>query len=50
MTMIHVDIKERVFHFRQPAGTSRGVYTERQSWLLTFSDGADLSCDALPPS
>ena len=61
MTMIHVDIKERVFHFRQPAGTSRGVYTERQSWLLTFSDGErcgvgecaplpDLSCDALPPS
>lgn len=61
MTMIHVDIKERVFHFRQPAGTSRGVYTERQSWLLTFSDGErcgvgecaplpDLSCDALSPS
>ena len=48
-----------MFHFRQPAGTSRGVYTERQSWLLTASEGEavgcgecaplpDLSCDALP--
>ena len=48
-----------MFHFRQPAGTSRGVYTERKSWLLTVSDGEavgvgecaplpDLSCDAMP--
>lgn len=54
-----ITIKERVFHFRQPAGTSRGVYTERKSWLLTVSDGEavgvgecaplpDLSCDAMP--
>ena len=56
-----IDIEERIFHFNQPAGTSRGVYTERRSWLLTFTDGGrkglgecaplpDLSCDALPPS
>ena len=54
-----ITIEERVFHFRQPAGTSRGVYTERRSWLLTASDGEavghgecaplpDLSCDAMP--
>lgn len=54
-----ITIEERVFHFRQPAGTSRGVYTERKSWLLTVSDGEavgvgecaplpDLSCDAMP--
>ena len=54
-----ITIEERAFHFRQPAGTSRGVYTERKSWLLTVSDGKtvgvgecaplpDLSCDAMP--
>ncbi len=52
-------IEERVLHFRQPAGTSRGVYTERNIWLVTLTDGdssgigecaplPDLSCDALP--
>ena len=52
-------ITERVLHFKQPAGTSRGVYTERKSWLIYLSDGErqgvgecaplpDLSCDARP--
>ena len=52
-----VSIEERVLHFKQPAGTSRGVYTERKSWFVTVSDGdrcgvgecaplPDLSCDA----
>ena len=52
-----VTIEERVLHFKQPAGTSRGVYTERKSWFVTVSDGdccgvgecaplPDLSCDA----
>ena len=56
-----ITIEERVLHFKQPAGTSRGVYTERHIWLVTVSDGSsvgigecaplpDLSCDALPPS
>ena len=51
--------EERVLHFKQPAGTSRGVYTTRKSWLVSISDGAavgvgecaplpDLSCDAIP--
>jgi o-succinylbenzoate synthase len=55
-----ITIQERVFHFKQPAGTSRGVYTERRSWFVTASDGSsvgigecaplpDLSCDAMPP-
>lgn len=54
-----VKIEERVFHFKQPAGTSRGVYTTRRSWFIYLSDGKstgigecaplpDLSCDALP--
>ena len=54
-----IDIKERVFHFKQPAGTSRGVYTERKSWFVEVTDGErhavgecaplpDLSCDARP--
>ena len=50
-------ITERVLRFKQPAGTSRGVYTERKIWLVELSDGEhvgvgecaplpDLSCDA----
>ncbi|UKK53043.1 o-succinylbenzoate synthase [Prevotella sp. E2-28] len=56
-----IDIEERVLHFKQPAGTSRGVYTERRLWLVSISDGRtighgecapllDLSCDAMKPS
>ena len=52
-------IEERLLHFKQPAGTSRGVYTTRKIWLIHLSDGQregvgecaplpDLSCDALP--
>jgi len=53
-----IDIEERLLHFKQPAGTSRGVYTERRVWLLTCTDGEvvglgecaplpQLSCDEL---
>ena len=53
------EIEERGLHFKQPAGTSRGVYTTRKMWLVSLSDGnrtgvgecaplPDLSCDALP--
>ena len=52
-------IEERTLHFKQPAGTSRGVYTERKIWLVYLSDGQregvgecaplpDLSCDVSP--
>ena len=52
-------IEERLLHFKQPAGTSRGIYTTRKIWLIHLSDGQreglgecapllDLSCDALP--
>ena len=51
------EIEERVLHFKQPAGTSRGVYTTRTSWFVRLrEDGRegvgecaplpDLSCDA----
>ena len=50
-----IDIEERVLHFKQPAGTSRGVYTTRQTWYVRIGDAVgecaplpDLSCDALP--
>ena len=53
----NVKVTERVLHFKQPAGTSRGVYTERKSWFVEIADGKavgqgecaplpDLSCDA----
>ena len=56
-----INVSERVLHFKQPAGTSRGVYTERRLWLVSISDGRtighgecapllDLSCDAMEPS
>ena len=52
------EIEERTLHFKQPAGTSRGVYTTRKIWLIHLSDGQregvgecaplpDLSCDAM---
>ena len=52
-------LKEKILHFKQPAGTSRGVYTTRKSWFVHLSDGEcegvgecaplpDLSCDAIP--
>ena len=57
-----IDIEPRTFHFKQPAGTSRGIYTTRQSWFVTVTDTErpgmsgvgecaplpDLSCDARP--
>lgn len=60
--MWHIDISERTLHFKQPAGTSRGVYTTRHSYFLTLtSDDApgvsgvgecatlpNLSCDDKP--
>ena len=57
--MCQIDVEERVLHFKQPAGTSRGVYTERRIWLVTVSDGTavgvgecaplpQLSCDDIP--
>ena len=58
--MYRIDIEERLLHFKQPAGTSRGVYTTRRSWFLTLSDDAgrrgvgecaplpNLSCDDIP--
>ena len=52
------EIEKRTLHFKQPAGTSRGVYTTRKIWLVELSDGErqgvgecaplpDLSCDAM---
>ena len=54
-----IAIEERLLHFKQPAGTSRGVYTVRRIWLVTMTDGKSigvgecaplpqLSCDDIP--
>jgi o-succinylbenzoate synthase len=56
---MRIEIEERTLHFKQPAGTSRGVYTERKIWLVTVSDDSvvgigecaplpKLSCDDIP--
>ena len=57
--MYQIQVTERTLHFKQPAGTSRGIYTTRKSWFVEISDGhrvgigecaplPDLSCDAIP--
>ena len=60
--MYKIAISERTLHFKQPAGTSRGVYTTRHSYYLTLTSSEhpgvagvgecatlpDLSCDAKP--
>ena len=51
-------LSNKILHFKQPAGTSRGVYTTRKIWLVELSEGdkigigecaplPDLSCDAM---
>lgn len=42
MSRYHIDITTRVFHFEEPAGTSRGVYRTRTSRFV------HLTCDDLP--
>lgn len=58
----NINISERTFHFREPAGTSRGVYTTRHSFFVNISSVSNpdvfgigecaplprLSCDYLP--
>ena len=58
----HFRIIPRLLHFKQPAGTSRGIYTTRKIWLLELTADEmpgrkgigecaplpDLSCDASP--
>ena len=60
--MYKIEISERTLHFKQPAGTSRGVYTTRHSYYLTLTSDElpgvegvgecatlpDLSCAAKP--
>ena len=57
-----IEISERTLRFKQPAGTSRGVYRTRHSYFLDMTDDRkpgihgvgecatlpDLSCDAIP--
>lgn len=57
-----VTISKQTLHFKQPAGTSRGVYKTRDSWFLELTSEErpgvkgvgecatlpDLSCDAIP--
>ena len=38
MGQLHIDVFPRLFHFKKPAGTSRGVYTERRSWYVRVTD------------
>ena len=57
-----ISIIKKQLHFKQPAGTSRGIYTTRDVWYIIIKDKHDsshygvgecaplpnLSCDALP--
>jgi o-succinylbenzoate synthase len=57
--MIKFEITPHTLHFRQPAGTSRGVYTKHNVWYIHVTDGISdgygecaplekLSCDDMP--
>lgn len=59
--MYKIDIIPRTLHFKQPAGTSRGIYLTRNVWYLRLTDTEtggygvgecaplpNLSCDDLP--
>lgn len=62
MGKLKIDIVPRLFHFKKPAGTSRGVYTTRRSWYIRVTSDSmpgreawgecaplpALSCDDLP--
>lgn len=56
-----IEIKKKLLHFKQPAGTSRGIYTTRQLWFIVIKDKESgycgigecaplpaLSCDDIP--
>ena len=57
-----IDVHSRYLHFKKPAGTSRGVYTQRKSWFIHLSSTEsperigigecaplpNLSCDDVP--
>lgn len=61
MAHFHISLSSRVLHFKQPAGTSRGVYTTRRSYFIKLTDDScpgicgwgecaplpDLSCDTM---
>ena len=60
--MIQIEIHPKTLHFKQPAGTSRGVYTTRKVWYIVLTDPMNphhfgvgecaplpaLSCDDVP--
>lgn len=62
VAMFHITIVPRLLHFKQPAGTSRGIYTVRRVWYLHLTSDEcpgrrgigecaplpALSCDDLP--
>lgn len=56
---MHITFRKHILHFKQPAGTSRGIYRTRTVWYITAYDDhgnwgigecaplPDLSCDAM---
>ena len=52
--MCKINITSKLLHFKQPAGTSRGVYRTRKSYYVTVFNAADPSvkgvgeCATLP--
>ena len=62
MNQIKINIVSKLLHFKQPAGTSRGVYNTRKVWYIEYYDSRDpmhkgvgecaplpkLSCDDVP--
>ena len=45
--MFQTQIIKKQLHFKQPAGTSRGVYTTRNVWYILLTDTGALKIKAL---
>jgi hypothetical protein len=48
--MFQTRIIKKQLHFKQPAGTSRGVYTTRNVWYILLTDTATMAWVNVPLS
>ena len=46
---ISTDYQKYTLYFKRPAGTSRGVYTEKISWFIHLSNGGNTGAGEASP-
>lgn len=45
--MFKIQIQPRLLHFKEPAGTSRGIYTTRKVWYLFLTNTEKPGCEGI---